>query len=111
VLNWLQVDTAAEVTVAVADRSVAFTCHEDGGPVEFLEGAVSHLEAQAGPLRVQLTVARLRCPYFETGGISPDQRWLGVCVASIELEPLPPEEADELLSSPIADLFPAGAPS
>jgi glycosyltransferase involved in cell wall biosynthesis len=93
VLNWLPADIAGEVKLAVAGRPVAFTCREDGAPAVLLEAVVSLAEAPAGPLRVQIEVARLRCPFFETGGASPDQRWLGVCVSWIELEPLPLEDA------------------
>ncbi len=89
VLNWLRVDVASEVTLMVGDRPVAFQCNGSGKPVLRLEAMVSGPEEHTGPLRVQIKVTRLRCPFFESGGESPDQRWLGVCVNWIELEPLP----------------------
>lgn len=91
VLNWLQVDIAAEVTLRVANRPLAFVCRGVGRPELLLEAVVSNLGAQPGPLRIQLQVERLRCPFFDSGGTSPDQRWLGICVGYVEIEPLPPE--------------------
>lgn len=93
VLNFLQADVPREVTLAVAGQPVAFTWHEAGGPAVLLEASVKLADAPAGPLRVRIEVARLRCPFFETGGANQDQRWLGVGVSWIELEPLPPEDA------------------
>ncbi len=90
VLNWLQADIPREVALTIAGRPVAFNCYEEGGPAVLLDALVLLAEPPAGPLRVPIEVARLRCPFFESDGASPDQRWLGVCIAWIELEPLPP---------------------
>jgi glycosyltransferase involved in cell wall biosynthesis len=88
VLNWIGTDFAAEISLCVAGHPVAFACYGSGQPDVTLESEVTALEPQSGPLRIQLKVSRLRCPYFETGGASPDMRWLGVCVESVEVVPL-----------------------
>jgi hypothetical protein len=88
VLNWTSADLAAEISLRVFDRPTAFTCHDDGHPAVTLESEVANLEAQTGPLRIQLRVAHLRCYHFESGGTNSDTRWLGVCVESVEIVPL-----------------------
>jgi len=88
VLNWLRVDVAAEVRLIVGSQPIDFTCHGDGEPALLLESIVSMPEGQSGPFQVEIEVSRLRCPFFDSGRTSPDQRWLGVCVHWIELEPI-----------------------
>ena len=86
-LNWLGVNIADEVSLLVSGKIVEFTCREMLAPAVCLEANISEPPLSAGPLQVQIATARLRCPYFETEGRSPDTRWLGVCVNWIELEP------------------------
>lgn len=87
ILNWFAVDLAKELTLLVEGEAVDFTCHSRGGPAVLVESEISATELPA-PLRVQVTVARLRCQYFETNGVIADARWLGVCVNWIEVEPV-----------------------
>jgi hypothetical protein len=87
ILNWLGVDVAKEVTLLVAGERVDFRCKEADPPAVRLEITVSAKLQPNGPLRVEIAASRLRCPYFDTGGQSPDRRWLGVCVNWIELQP------------------------
>jgi GT2 family glycosyltransferase len=89
VLNWFGADLSNEVTLRIRGEPVKFTSRDMAPPSVVLEAEVSTLEAPEGPLRVELLAARLRCPYFETDGGSPDTRWLGICVNWIEVEPLP----------------------
>jgi hypothetical protein len=86
-LNWLGVNIADEVGLLVFGEKVEFICREMRSPAVCLEAEICAPPLAAGPLRVQIAAARLRCPYFETEGRSPDKRWLGVCVNWIELEP------------------------
>jgi glycosyltransferase involved in cell wall biosynthesis len=90
-LNWLGVDLASEVSLAVAGQKIEFTCAGTTAPIVELDAVVSTPEdSSGGPLRVQIACAHLRCPFFETEGRSPDTRWLGVCVNWIEVEPVSP---------------------
>lgn len=84
-LNWLQVDVASEVTISVGGRPLDTTCQTDGIAMRFEADA----PPQDGPLRIQLRVSQMRCPYFLTNRSSPDHRWIGVCVNWVELRPLP----------------------
>jgi hypothetical protein len=82
-LNFFGVDLSREVTLAVGGRQVEFTLEAGGGVATRLKARLDG--AMEGPLRVEITVARMRCPHFESG--SADVRWLGVCVNWIEVAP------------------------
>jgi glycosyltransferase involved in cell wall biosynthesis len=87
-LNMLRVNIEREVELTVDGRCVEFSIHGGGDPALVLESTVSVPENCGGSLRVSLRVLKLRCPYFLTDGVSYDQRWLGVCVNWLELEPI-----------------------
>lgn len=88
-LNWFGVNIANEVSLYVFGEKVEFNCSEMRSPAVCLEATISVPQPSADPLSVRIAVARLRCPYFETEGRSPDTRWLGVCANWIEVEPDP----------------------
>jgi len=86
VLNWYGADLGDELTLRVNGRPVVFTCEGDSRPAVRLCGVVSRDRGEGdGPMRIHLETRVMRCPHFLHG--SADERWLGVCVNWVDVEP------------------------
>jgi glycosyltransferase involved in cell wall biosynthesis len=87
ILNHFRVDLAEEVTLRVAGHRAATVVEPVSEEIAQLESGVLE-PLPEGPVRIEITVKRRRCPFFETDGAFPDTRWLGVCVNWVEVEPV-----------------------
>jgi hypothetical protein len=85
-LNPFQADLEKELGLVVAGKKVKFRLQAGDAGTVLLSAECG--PCQSGPLRIEITCARMRCPHFESGETNPDTRWLGACVNWVEIEPL-----------------------
>jgi len=77
------------LNVFAADLAAALTLRLNGVPTPFTISSSALLTAHgpaASPVQIELHCARLFNPFLASDGQNPDQRWLGVCLQSVELD-------------------------
>lgn len=85
VLNWFEADLAAEMSLTVDGVPMAFTVEAGAHPVAWVRARVPARAAAGHALRIGIDARVMRCPHFLYG--NADERWLGICVNWVEVEP------------------------